>query len=142
MKQTFKNSLTALGIMFLTISILFGVLVATPENTALYNTLTAIMVAGICSSPLVMLVAVVSGIATLVDRFQNGSKSKRKNDELYTHFTESDIELDDIMRRLTPDQQDYLQQRLRNNRLGVGSDGELVSMNDVLRDFNQERNQM
>ncbi|MGB7341390.1 MAG: hypothetical protein WBC91_21015 [Phototrophicaceae bacterium] len=142
MKRTFKGSLITLGTMFLTIAILFGVLVATPEDTLFYNMLTGIMVAGICSSPLVMLVTIVSGIATLADRLQNGSKTKRKNDDFYTNFNESDMDIDDIMRRLTPEQQAYLQQRLHNNRLGVGSDGELVSMNDLLNDFDQEQSQM
>ena len=50
-----------------------------------------------------------------------------------------DSHLEEIMQRLSPEQQVYLENRLRNSRLGISSDdGELMSLNDLLDEFDSE----
>jgi hypothetical protein len=39
-----------------------------------------------------------------------------------------------IMQRLSPDERDYLQQALDERLIGIGEDGELLSVDDLLDD--------
>ncbi len=140
MKQTFKGSLMTLGAMMIISAFLFAVGVVTPESSAIYNAALGAVVFMMCSSPLVMLVAIVSGIATLVNQGQGKAKRKRE----FTDFGfDNDQRLEDIMQRLSPEQQIYLENKLRNNRLGVNTDdGELMSLDDLLDDFDSKEKRM
>lgn len=139
MRRAFIGSLVTLGVMFIIASISVGIGVATPEGSLLNSVAAGTFITMLCSSPLVFLVALVTGIATLVERLQGKQKRKRS----YENFAfDEDIELDDIMARLTPDQQAYLQEQLRSNRLGLGNDGELMSMNDLLDSYEEKEKRM
>lgn len=140
MKRTFKNSLMTLGAMVLISAFLFAIGVVTPESSPLYDLALGSLVFMFCSSPLVILLAIVSGIATLVNRGKGDEKQKRE----FTDFGfDDDSRLEEIMQRLSPEQQDYLENRLRNSRLGVSSDdGELMSLNDLLDDFDSKEKRL
>ncbi len=139
MRRAFIGSLVTLGVMFIIASISVGIGVATAEGSLLNSVAAGTFITMLCSSPLVFLVALVSGIATLVERL----KGKQKRKRVYENFDfNEDIELDDIMARLTPDQQNYLQEQLRSNRLGLGNDGELMSMNELLNNFEEKEKRM
>lgn len=140
MERTFKGSLITLGAMFLIASFFVGLGVATPEGTLLNSIGAGGFITLLCSSPLVMLIAVVSGIRSLINRVQGaGKKKKKKNDFADFSFADSnsDMQLEDIMRELSPQQQAYLERRLHSSRLGVGNDGELVSINDLLNEYDE-----
>ena len=139
MRRTFFGSLTTLGAMFILSAILFGISVGAGEASALYNIALGGVTMMMCLSPLVMLVTIVSGVGTLINWFRGNEKRKRG----YEHFAlDEDIELDDIMAQLSPEQQAYLQDRLRNKRLGVGNDGELMSMNELLSQYDEKDKRM
>lgn len=140
MKRTFKSSLMTLGAMVLISAFLFAVGVVTPEKYPLYDIALGGVVFMFCSSPLVILVAIVSGISTLMNR--NQDKEKRKHD--FTDFGfDEDYRMEEIMQRLSSEQQVYLENRLRNSRLGVNSDdGELMSLNDLLDDFDSKEKRL
>lgn len=139
MKRTFIGSLMALGAMFIITAVLFGIGVGVGEASVLYNIALGGVVMMMCLSPLVILTTIISGIGTLINRLKGVEKQKRG----YDNFAfDEDMELDDIMAQLSPQQQDYLQERLRNNRLGVGNDGELMSMNDLLNSYEEKEKRM
>ncbi|MEM9952296.1 MAG: hypothetical protein AAF846_11875 [Chloroflexota bacterium] len=140
MERTFKGSLFTLGGMFLAMAIMFGLGVATPENSPIYNVALGTVVALMCSSPVVMLVAIISGVGSLINRTQgNQGKSKRKREFDTFTYNNNDAVLEDIMEQLSPEQQAYLERRLQNSSMGVGNDGELISIDDLLSDYDQEQ---
>ncbi|MGJ3240191.1 MAG: hypothetical protein ACFE0Q_15900 [Anaerolineae bacterium] len=137
MKKTFRTALMTLGSMFLLMSFMFIGIIFTPENSQVYEALLGVMVVLFCSSPLVVLVAAVSGIGALLERFDGSQKRKRE-------FHDFDLDYDgdqlaNIMQRLTPEQQAYLEERLQQQRLGLGSDGEIVSLDDLFEESKQKR---
>lgn len=139
MKRTFIGSLMTLGTMFIITAVLFGIGVGAGEASVLYNIALGGVVMMMCLSPLVILTTIISGIGTLINRLRGVEKQKRG----YDNFAfDEDMELDDIMAQLSPQQQDYLQERLRNNRLGIGNDGELMSMNDLLNSYEEKEKRM
>lgn len=135
MKSTFKSSLMSLGAMVLLSAFLFAMIVVIPESILLYDIALGGVVFMMCSSPLVILIAIVSGIATAISSFSGQEKKKRD----FTDFgLDDDSRMDEIMSRLTAEQQIYLENKLRNSRLGISSDGELMSMDDLLDDFDSK----
>ena len=62
-----------------------------------------------------------------------GSSSKRKNDFL-ADLDNHPARLQRILRQLSPEDRDYLQQQLAARRLGVSGDGELMTLDDLLAD--------
>ena len=118
-----------LGVMFMVSAICFGVGVATPEGTFAYNTALGLLVTLICSSPLVILFSIISGVRLLIDKFTGNSQKKKRvyEDVAFNNNNDGDMALDDIMARLSPQQQAYLEERLQSQRLGVGDDGELTT---------------
>lgn len=139
MRRTFLGSLFTLGAMVVLSSLLFGIGVAVGEMSALYSVALGGVVMMMCLSPMVVLIAIISGIGTAINYFRGNAKQKRGYDDL---AFDEDIELDDIMAQLSPEQQAYLQERLRNARLGVGNDGELMSMNDLLNSYEEKEKRM
>lgn len=138
MKRTFKGSLMALGAMVLISAFLFAIGVINPETSPLYDLALGGVVFMLCSSPLVILVAIVSGIATAISSFSGSGQEKKKRKFTDLGF-DDDSRMDEIMRRLTPEQQVYLDNKLRNSRLGINSDdGELVSLDSLLNDFDKK----
>ena len=139
MKRWFKNTLFTLGAMFVLSAIAMGVGVAAGEKSFLYDPMLGVIVAMMCVSPLPIVIAIITGIGTLVESTTGSGKQKRKNIDIGIH---DDARLRQIMQRLTPEQQIYLEERLRNNRLGVGNDGEIISMDDLFEDDSSQQNWM
>lgn len=140
MKRTFKGSLILFGVMCFLFSAMIGIIGTTDEGTLINNIALGTGVTLLFSSFPVMLTIIVSGIGTLISRGQGDEKRKRE----FTDFGfDDDSRLEEIMQRLSPEQQVYLENRLRNSRLGVNSDdGELMSLNDLLDDFDSKENRM
>jgi hypothetical protein len=119
--------LLALIVMFvlgIAISAGFG------EGTFVYAIGTVFGVFGACMSPFIALIALITGIGTLVEG-RAGTSSKRKNDYLADLNTNPD-RLQRILRQLSPEDRDYLQQQLAVRKLGVSGDGELMSLDELM----------
>ena len=142
MERTFKNSLMTLGAMFMISAICFGMIVATPEGGLIYNTALGLFVTLMCSSPLVILFSLISGIRLLIEKFTGNSQKKKRVYDDFTYDDEVDANLDDIMARLSPEQQVYLEERLESQRLGVGDDGELMSINELLDSYEEKEKRL
>ncbi|GAB5493345.1 MAG: hypothetical protein Phog2KO_35600 [Phototrophicaceae bacterium] len=142
MEKTFKNSLMVLGAMFMISAICFGIGVATPDESFINNAALGLLVTLICSSPLVILFSIISGVRLLIDKFTGNSQKKKRVYEDFAYDDEADANLDDIMAQLSPQQQAYLEERLQSQRLGVGDDGELMSINDLLDNYEEKEKQM
>ena len=140
MKRTLKGSLYVLGAMIAIATIAIAVGVGVTKESSLYNPMIGILAALIFSSPIVMLVAIISGIGTLVNRGHSDEKRKREFTDFSFH---DDSQLEEIMLRLSPEQQIYLDNKLRNNRLGVNTDdGELMSLDELMDDFDSIEKRM
>lgn len=139
MKRWFKNSLFTLGAMFILSAVAMGIGVAAGEKSFLYDPMLGVIVAMMCVSPLPIIIAIVTGIGTLIESTTGSGKQKRKNMGSGIH---DDYQLQQIMNSLTPEQQIYLEERLRNSRLGVGNDGEIISMDDLFDDDSSQQNWM
>ncbi|MDQ7035386.1 MAG: hypothetical protein Q9P01_11280 [Anaerolineae bacterium] len=128
MRRIFKGSLYTMlgffGIFFFAMILGAGF----PDGTTAYSIGIGLAAAVVCSSPIVMLTALITGIGTLVER-NSGSSSKRKNDFL-ADFDQNPRRLQHIMSQLSPDDRAYLQEELANRRLGVSNDGELILLDD------------
>ncbi|MDQ7028169.1 MAG: hypothetical protein Q9P44_21710, partial [Anaerolineae bacterium] len=136
MRRIFKGSLYTMlgffGIFFFAMILGAGF----PNGSTAYSLGIGLAAAVVCSSPIVMLTALITGIGTLVERNSGSStkyKNKRKNDFL-ADFDQNPRRLQHIMSQLSPDDRAYLQEELANRRLGVSNDGELISLDDLLDD--------
>jgi hypothetical protein len=116
---------------------------ATPENSTLYNTGMGLMVATACVSPFIGVSLLVSGIGSImetVNRNQSSEKRKRKN-RLPLEDMDDDHRIRRIMAQLTPPDRDYLHERLADRQLGLSDDGEMVSLDDILADYDDSSQQ-
>lgn len=146
MRSKFQGSLSVLGVMFLIGAISIGIYGSTAEGTFLSNTAFVTLIALICISPFAILQTSMNGLATLIEFLSGGDKQKpndagrkQKHKHEYEPFPfDDDVELDDIMAQLSPEQRTFLQEKLRNNSMGVGDDGELVSITELLSDYNEK----
>jgi hypothetical protein len=130
MQQIFKwsrNALLAFIPLFF-LGIVFGVTFG--EGTLLGSFGTALLGAVACTTPFVALTALITGIGMMIEG-RTGTSSKRKNDFL-AEFDNNPARLQRILRQLSPEDRDYLQQQLAARRLGVSGDGELVTLDDLL----------
>ena len=137
MRRIFKGSMyTLLGFLVL---FFFAMILGAgfPEGTTQYSLGIGVAAAVICSTPLVMLVMFVTGIASWIER-NTGSASKRKND-LGMGVEPYPARLARIMNQLSSDDRAYLQEQLANRRLGVSSDGELMSLDELLDDNSDDK---
>jgi len=140
MRKTFLRALATLGAMVMVGAGMLGVAVVAGEASILFGVAIGIIVFLTCLSPLVMLVSAIAGIGALVDWSQNRNRQEKRKREFYDDFgDDEDMNMDDIMSRLTPQQQAYLQDQLRQSRLGVGTDGEMMSMSDLLKTYKKEK---
>ena len=137
MRRIFKGSMyTLLGFFVL---FFFAMILGAgfPDGTFLNNLGTGVMAATMCSTPILLLVAFVTGIGTLFER-NTGSGSKLKND-FGMALEPYPARLARIMNQLSPDDRTYLQEQLANRRLGVSSDGELMSLDELLDDNGDDK---
>ena len=136
MRRIFKGSLyTLLGFFVIFfVAVIFGA--GFPDESFLRNFGTGLMAAVMCSSPLVLVTALITGIGTWFERNTAESFEKRKN-ELGVSFEPYPARLSRIMSQLSPDDRAYLEEQLANRRLGVSGDGELMSLDELLDDDDQ-----
>lgn len=139
MKRWFKNSLFTLGAMFVIAAVAIGVAVGAGEKSFLYNPMLGMFATMFCVSPLPTLIAIITGIGSLVENFSGQGKRKRD----YTDFGfNDDYRMQEIMSHLSPEEQDYLQERLHNSRLGISDDGEITSLDDLFQEDEKRKNWM
>jgi hypothetical protein len=93
-------------------------LVAPPRYMGLYDTATYQARIVLFIIPIAALVCALSGLPRILQR----KKTARAGAE---------TRMSHIMQRLTPDDRDYLQQRLDDRIIGIGTDGELVSLDEL-----------
>jgi hypothetical protein len=138
MRRIFKGSLYTLvgffGLFFFAMILGAGF----PDGTFLNNLGTGVMAATMCSTPILLLVAFVTGIGTLFERNTASATSKHKND-FGMDFEPYPARLAGIMNQLSPDDRAYLEEQLANRRLGVSSDGELMSLDELLDDGGDDK---
>jgi 3-dehydroquinate dehydratase len=100
-------------------------LLASPTYMGLYDTATYQARIVMFVIPPAALVWFTSGLALCYSR-----KSSQKSGA-ETHMA-------NIMKRLSPDERDYLQQELDTRLAGVGDDGELLSVDELLDNSDQQ----
>jgi len=93
-------------------------LIAPPQYMGLYDTATYQARIVLFIIPIAALVCAASGLP-LIRRRKSATK-----DGTETRMTR-------IMQRLAPDEHDYLQERLDERIVGLGDDGELVSLDEI-----------
>jgi hypothetical protein len=133
MYQWSSRVLLALIVLFI---LGMAISVGFPEETLIHNLSVVVGVFGMCMSPFIALIALITGIGTLVEG-RVGTSSKRKNDYLADLDAHPD-RLQRILRQLSPEDRDYLQQQLAVRKLGVAGDGELMSLDELLADDDSE----
>jgi hypothetical protein len=119
--------LLALIVMF---ALGMAISVGFPEETLIHNLSVVVGVFSMCMTPFIALIAMITGIGTLVER-RTGTSTKRKNDYL-AHLDNHPDRLQRILRQLSPEDRDYLQQQLAVRKLGVSGDGELMSLDELI----------
>ena len=106
------------------------------KGTMGYDIASGLLGAVVCTTPLVGLTALVAGVGNWRER-RAGASAKRKNDFI-AEFEENPARLQDILRRLSPEDRAYLQQHLAASKLGVSDDGELMSLDELIARDNEE----
>ena len=121
--------------VFLALIVMFAlgmaISVGFPEETLIHNLSVVVGVFSMCMTPFIALIAMITGIGTLVERRTGTSTSKRKNDYLAGLDNHPD-RLQRILRQLSPEDRDYLQQQLAVRKLGISGDGELMSLDELM----------
>jgi len=139
MGNRFTQSLTILGGIFLLFALLFITLVFT-EGTLLANWIEDVLVFLMCASPLAVMYSLGIGGMLLWRRMTNVQKKSSKNARYdYDLDFEDDNALAGIMQQLTPEQRAYLEERLEERDLGLGTDGELMSMDELLNEAQKQK---
>lgn len=128
MRRLFRATSYAFLGMFVLFFIGIMVMMGFPDQSLISNLGLGLATAVICTSPLVFLTFVVSGIGSL---FQRNALPKMKNDML-AMAQDNPERLDDIMQQLSPSDRAYLQRMLDTKRLGISDDGELMSLDELL----------
>ena len=101
-----------------------------PKETLIHNLSVVVGIFSMCMTPFIALIALITGIGTLVEG-RVGTSSKRKNDYL-ADLENHPARLQRILRQLSPEDRDYLQQQLAVRKLGVSGDGELMSLDELM----------
>ena len=57
---------------------------------------------------------------------------------LFDDYDMQDARLERIMEKLSPQERAYLERRLADQEVGLGDDGERVSMHDLLDEFDEK----
>ncbi|MEO1644148.1 MAG: hypothetical protein AAFR67_03100 [Chloroflexota bacterium] len=134
MSNRFTQSLIILGSIFLLFVVLFFGSVLT-DGTVIGDWLANIIVFLLCASPLAVMYSLGTGAMLLWRRINSvQKKSVAGGDYDFGATLEDDSALADIMQQLTPEQQAYLEERLEERALGLGTDGELMSMDELLNE--------
>lgn len=104
-------------------------------NEFLLEAIINLMLALVCFSPF----ALVGIIAIRINSFmQNKQTGKKKKRDFMGDAHYNDIGMQDIMSKLSPQERAYLERQLADREVGFGDDGEIVSMEDLLSDFEEK----
>jgi hypothetical protein len=109
-----------------------------PQDTTMYEIATIFLGAIGCAFPFIVLTSMISGIGTILE-MRNGTTIKHKNDFL-ADMQDRPARLQYILRQLSSEDRDYLQQQLTIGKLGVSSDGELMSLDELIIQDNEGEN--
>ena len=133
MEKIFRWTLYGFATYFILAFVGIFLGVAVGESSALYDTFIGLVAAVMCTSPFLILTSLITGIGSYLQR---NKEKKKKHDFIYGDFDDERIER--IMSQLSPQDQAYLEQRLADREVGFGDDGEIVSMEDLLSEFEQK----
>lgn len=130
----FKRLLIALAsvstaFMFLILGMLF-----IPEETIFFEFLTFLLGAMIFSLPFLLLGILATGLEILI---KSNQKKKKKYNLMY-EIGSDDVQLQYIMRKLSPEERTYLDERLAEREMGIRDDGEMVSIDELLSEFEEK----
>src|SRR5688572_25019826 len=139
MRRMYRWSSRVLLALIVMFALGMAISVGFPEETLIHNLSVVVGVFGMCMSPFIALIALITGIGTLVEG-RVGTSNKRKNDFLADLDNHPD-RLQRILRQLSPEDRNYLQQQLAVRKLGVSGDGELMSLDDLLANDNSDDEQ-
>lgn len=109
-----------------------------PEGSFLSNIGDGLGVAAICTAPLVALLATITGIGTLIERFTNQDSGEKQKREFSGNFQADSPELQRILNRLSASDREYLEDYLAARRLGLADDGEMMSLEDLIHDADDD----
>lgn len=137
MKKIFRWTLYGFAIYFVLAFIGIFFSVAVGEESAYYDVGIGLVAALMLTSPFLALTSLITGIGSYMRR----DDEKRKKNEFMYGGDFDDARLERIMNQLSPQDQAYLERRLADREVGLSDDGEIVSMNDLLDEFEQKTSQ-
>lgn len=114
------------------LAVVFFILAIPFDETATSELFINLMAAMICSGFPIAMVMAITGLAS-----RNVDKQKR---EYITDFVDEDERLENIMRKLSTDEKQYIQSLIAAKRMGIADDGELTTLNDLLDDDDKRFN--
>ena len=123
-RKSFKGLLIAITAVSATAFISFWEMAATLE---FYGLAPWVFGISLCTIPFIMLGILITGIYLLI--YPNSERKQKRGFE--------NARLDQV----SPQERAYLEQRLTDREVGLSDDGEIVSMNDLLDEFEQKTNQ-
>lgn len=130
----FKRLLIAVGtVSTATVFLLITILLFVQDNTVLFDILTFFLGSLVCSLPFLLLGILATGLELLLKSTQ---KKKKIAEPSYT--INDDMRLQDIMSKLFPQERAFLESRLAKREFGLGDDGEMLSVDDLLSEFEEK----
>jgi hypothetical protein len=139
MTSWFKGSAQVAAFLVMLLFVSVFLTAATPESSNIYNIGMGFLTATLCASPIVGLSLAVSGIGALVEKFNTdeatGTLKRKRKRRLTLDDLDDSQRMRRIMAQLTPPDRDYLRERLAAQRLGLSDDGEMVSLDEVLSEY-------
>jgi hypothetical protein len=137
MRKWFRRLLVGVGV-FSTYTVLLFLAAMFLGGSGIYRTTLIVigMVPIFFILPLLVLGIIVTGIGTLL---QGKQDSKQKRDFMpYDDYGMQDARLERIMKQISPQDRAYLERRLADQEVGLGNDGEIISMDDLLNEYEEK----
>jgi hypothetical protein len=136
MKRIFRWTLYGFAIYFVLAFIAIFAGIAVGEESELYNVFIGLVAALILTSPFLALTSLITGIGS----YRQGKQdSKQKRDFMpYDDYGMQDARLERIMKQISPQDRAYLERRLADQEVGLGNDGEIISMDDLLNEYEEK----
>ena len=132
MRRWFKIfAYTLLGfIPLLFIALFLGV--GFPESSMLANIGDGLGVAVICTLPLIAILATITGIGALIERYLAGNFSEKQKRDVIMNVQVDSPDLQRILNRLSDSDREVLENYLTVHQLGLTDDGEMMSLDELL----------
>lgn len=136
MKRIFRWTLYGFAIYFVVAFIAIFAGIAVGESSEFYDIFIGLVAALMLTAPFLALTSLITGIGSWM---QNRQDSKEKRDFMpYDDYGMQDARLERIMKQISPQDRAYLERRLADREVGLSDDGEIVSMSDLLDEFEQK----